>query len=155
VCPRCIAGCYFYSQENRLIDMTNFRLCYNLNKHTSDYESIFRLRPASWVVAVIGPPVRMNIYGIVNLHQGVHAYLPRHYVTRTKDKAGCRTGPAQRRPAARSQWLAIIQSGSTTLGRQLSQTGSYSATAVQCQRYGPLVRHRYSAQRRSNTTPCC
>jgi hypothetical protein len=36
VCPRCIMGCYFYSQENRLIDMASFQLCYNLNKHTSD-----------------------------------------------------------------------------------------------------------------------
>jgi hypothetical protein len=26
-------GCYFYSQENRFIDMASFRLCYNLNKH--------------------------------------------------------------------------------------------------------------------------
>jgi hypothetical protein len=40
----------------------------------------------------------------------------------------------------------MVRNGSTTLGRQLSQTGSYSATVAQCQRYGPLVRHRYSAQ---------
>jgi hypothetical protein len=64
-CLRCIADCYFYSQENRLIDMISFRLCYNLNKHTSDYDSILGLRPISWVVVVIGPPVRMNICGIV------------------------------------------------------------------------------------------
>jgi hypothetical protein len=55
-------------------------------------------------------------------------------------------GPTQRRPAARSQWLATMRSGSTTLGRQHSQTGSYNATAAQRQRYGPLIRHRYSAQ---------
>jgi hypothetical protein len=61
-------GCYFYSQENRLIDIASFRLCYNLNKHTSDYDSIFRLRPVSWAVAVIGPPVRMNICGIIRFH---------------------------------------------------------------------------------------
>jgi hypothetical protein len=35
----------------------------------------------------------------------------------TCEQAGCRTGPTQRRPATRSQWLAIVQSGSTTLGR--------------------------------------
>jgi hypothetical protein len=36
VCHRYITGCYFYSQDNRLIDMANFRLCYNLYKHTYD-----------------------------------------------------------------------------------------------------------------------
>jgi hypothetical protein len=45
-------------------------------------------------------------------------------------QAGCRSGPAQRRAAARSPWLATVWSGSTTLGRQLSQTGSYSATVA-------------------------
>jgi hypothetical protein len=47
--------------------MASLRLCYNFNKHTSDYDSILWLRPASWAVAVIGPLVRMNICGIVNL----------------------------------------------------------------------------------------
>jgi hypothetical protein len=42
-CPRCIAGCYFYCQESHLIDMSNFWLCYNLNKHTFDQNSILRL----------------------------------------------------------------------------------------------------------------
>jgi hypothetical protein len=65
--PRCIVGCYFYSQENRLIDMTSFWLCYNLNKHTSDWNSILRLHPASWAVTVIVPLIRMNIYGIVKM----------------------------------------------------------------------------------------
>jgi hypothetical protein len=45
--PRCIAGCYFYSQENRLIDMASFRLCYNPNKHASDQDSILGLHSAS------------------------------------------------------------------------------------------------------------
>jgi hypothetical protein len=45
--------------------MASFWLYYNLNKHTSDYDSILWLRPASWAVAVIGPPVQRNIYGIV------------------------------------------------------------------------------------------
>jgi hypothetical protein len=67
-CPRCITGCYFYSHENCFKDISSFRLCYNLNKHTSDQDSIFRLRPASSAVVVIGPPVRMNIYGIVMKH---------------------------------------------------------------------------------------
>jgi elongation factor P hydroxylase len=38
---------YFYSQKNHIIDMTSFRLCYNLNKHTSDYDYILGLRLAS------------------------------------------------------------------------------------------------------------
>jgi hypothetical protein len=45
-------------------------------------------------------------------------------------QACCRSAPAQRRPAARSQWLTTVRSGSTTLGRQLRQTGRYSATAA-------------------------
>jgi hypothetical protein len=45
--------------------MTSFRLCYNLNKHTSDQGSILGLHPVSWVVTVIGLPVRMNICGII------------------------------------------------------------------------------------------
>jgi hypothetical protein len=61
-------------------------------------------------------------------------------------QAGCRTGPAQRRPTARSLWFATVRSGSTTLGRQHNQTGSYSVTAAQRQCYEPLVRHRYIAQ---------
>jgi hypothetical protein len=65
VCSRCIVGCYFYSQENRLIDMVSFWLCYNLNKHTSDWDSILELHPASWTITVIGPLVQMNICGIV------------------------------------------------------------------------------------------
>jgi hypothetical protein len=56
-CSRCIVDCYFYSQENHLIDMTNFQLCYNLNKHTSDRNSILELYPASWIITVIGPLV--------------------------------------------------------------------------------------------------
>jgi hypothetical protein len=64
-CTRCVAGCYFYSQENQLIDIASFRLGYNLLKHTSDRDSTLRLRPASWVIIVIGPPARMNIYDII------------------------------------------------------------------------------------------
>jgi hypothetical protein len=56
---------YFYSQENRLIDMVSFRLCYNLNKYTSNRDSILGLHPASCAITVIGPLVRMNICGIV------------------------------------------------------------------------------------------
>jgi hypothetical protein len=56
-CLRSITDCYFYNQENRLIDMISLRLCYNLNKYASDYNSILGLRPVSWVIAVIGPLV--------------------------------------------------------------------------------------------------
>jgi hypothetical protein len=45
--------------------MASFRLCYNLNKHTSDQDSILGLHPASWDVAVIGLSARMNICDIV------------------------------------------------------------------------------------------
>jgi hypothetical protein len=38
---------------------------------------------------------------------------------KTCGQAGCRSGPAQRRPVARSRWFATVRSGSTTLGRQL------------------------------------
>jgi hypothetical protein len=51
----CVDGCYFYSQENRLIDVASFQLCYNPNKHTSDWDSILGLHPVSWAVTVIGP----------------------------------------------------------------------------------------------------
>jgi hypothetical protein len=64
-CPRRVAGCYFYTQKNHLIDMVSFWLCYNLNKYISDRDSILGLHPASWAVAVIRPLIRMNIYGIV------------------------------------------------------------------------------------------
>jgi hypothetical protein len=50
--------------------MASFRLCYNLGKHTSDQDSILGLHPVSWVVAVIGPPIRMNICGIVSSDNG-------------------------------------------------------------------------------------
>jgi hypothetical protein len=53
------------------------------------------------------------------------------------------------RPAARSQWFATVLSGSTTLGRQRGQAGSYGVTAVRSQRRGPPIRHRY---RPSDTT---
>jgi hypothetical protein len=46
----------------------------------------------------------------------------------------------------RSQWVATVQSGSTTLSKQHSQTGSYSMTAVQRQHYGPLFYRRYNAK---------
>jgi hypothetical protein len=49
------------------MDMASFRLCYNLNKHISGRDSILGLHPASWAVAVIRPPVRMNICGIVTM----------------------------------------------------------------------------------------
>jgi hypothetical protein len=45
--------------------MTNFRLCYDLNKHTSDQNSILGLYPASWAVTAIGPLVQGNICGIL------------------------------------------------------------------------------------------
>jgi hypothetical protein len=61
-------GCYFYSQENRLIDMVSFQFCYDLNKHTSDWDSILVLHPSSWTVAVIVPLARVNIYGIIKMH---------------------------------------------------------------------------------------
>jgi hypothetical protein len=53
-------------------------------------------------------------------------------------------GPGQHsRPAARSQWFATVLSGSTTLGRQRGQSGSYGATAARRQCRGPPARHRY------------
>jgi hypothetical protein len=70
-CPRYAADCYFYSQENYLIDMTSFWLCYDLNKHASDWDFILGLHPASWTVAVIGPPVQINICGIITAHQSI------------------------------------------------------------------------------------
>jgi hypothetical protein len=45
--------------------MTNFQLCYNLNKHASDRDSILELRTVSWAVTVIESLIRANIYGIV------------------------------------------------------------------------------------------
>jgi hypothetical protein len=49
--------------------MASFQLCYNLNKYTSDWDSILGLHPALWAIAVIGPLVRVNICGIVTLYQ--------------------------------------------------------------------------------------
>jgi hypothetical protein len=49
---------------------------------------------------------------------------------KTCEQAGCRSAPGQRRHAERSQWLATVGSGSTTLNRRLHQTGSYSVTAA-------------------------
>jgi hypothetical protein len=45
--------------------MTNFQLCYNLNKHASDRESILELHTVLWAVVVIESLIRANIYGIV------------------------------------------------------------------------------------------
>jgi hypothetical protein len=45
--------------------MASFQLCYDLNKHTSDRDSILVLHPASWPITAIGPLVRENICGIV------------------------------------------------------------------------------------------
>jgi hypothetical protein len=59
--------CYFYSQENRLIDMASFRLRYDYNKHTSDRNSILGLHQASWTVVTIDPMTRMNICDIITL----------------------------------------------------------------------------------------
>jgi hypothetical protein len=39
--------------------MVNFRLCHDLNKHTSDRDSISELHPTSYAVVAIGPG---NIY---------------------------------------------------------------------------------------------
>jgi hypothetical protein len=51
--------------------MASFQLCYNLHKHTSDWDSILGLHPASWAVAVIEPLVQVNICGIVNSDVGL------------------------------------------------------------------------------------
>jgi hypothetical protein len=48
-------GCYLYRLENRLIDMTSFQFCYNLNKHVPDRDSWLGLCPTSWDAAAIGP----------------------------------------------------------------------------------------------------
>jgi hypothetical protein len=45
--------------------MTNFRLCYDPKKHTSDWDSILELHSTSWVITVIEPLLWVNIYGIV------------------------------------------------------------------------------------------
>jgi hypothetical protein len=84
-CPICIAGCYFYSQENRLIDMTSFLLCYNLNKYTFDRDSILELRPASWAIAVIGPLVQVNICCVVT--SPWTCYQPGHLGSRSDCQA--------------------------------------------------------------------
>jgi hypothetical protein len=47
--------------------MINFRLCYDLNKHTSDRDSILGLHPASWAIVAIGPLTQVNIYGIITI----------------------------------------------------------------------------------------
>jgi hypothetical protein len=53
-------------------------------------------------------------------------------------------GPGQHgRAIAQSQWFGTVLSGSTTLGRQRGQAGSYDATAARHQHGGPPVRHRY------------
>jgi hypothetical protein len=53
------------------------------------------------------------------------------------------------RHAAQSQCFATVLSGSTTLGQQRGQAGSYGATAAQHQHRWPAVRHYY---RPSDTT---
>jgi hypothetical protein len=62
---------YFYSQNNRFIDMICFQLYYILNKHTSDRDSILRLHSTSWTVAVVDPLTRANIYGIITMHSAL------------------------------------------------------------------------------------
>jgi hypothetical protein len=53
-------------------------------------------------------------------------------------------GPGQHsRLVARSQWFAIVLSGSITLGQQRSQAGSYGVTTAQHQHRGPPIRHHY------------
>jgi hypothetical protein len=47
--------------------MISFRLCYDLNKHTSDRDSILGLHPALWVIVAIGPLTQVNIYGIITI----------------------------------------------------------------------------------------
>jgi hypothetical protein len=82
-------------------------------------------------------------------------YFPRHYVTSTTSctskacnrrpikcwwdvrQVGCRSGPAQHRLVARSPWLATVQSGSTTLGRQL-RCNYNTVPAVWTTRQSPL-----------------
>jgi hypothetical protein len=62
-------------------------------------------------------------------------------------------GPGQySRPAARSQWFATVLSGSTTLGQQHGQVGSYGATTARRQRHGTPVRHRHRPS--DATAPC-
>jgi hypothetical protein len=63
--PQMCCGLLLYSQENYLIYMASFRLCYNLNKHTSDMDSILALHPTSWTVAAIGPLIRVNLCSII------------------------------------------------------------------------------------------
>jgi hypothetical protein len=70
---------------------------------------------------------------------GARAYLPRRYVTRavrvckargalnankTCGQSDCRTAPAQHRPAARTQYVATVRSGSTTLGSRAATVSS-------------------------------
>jgi hypothetical protein len=103
------------------------------------------LAPVSWHRTAPGPPrapwQELRVAGYYTswrldhhgLHRGGHAYLPRHYATRTTlaRRAGrlcCRPVPAQHRPAVHLQWFATVWSGSPTLGRQLHQTGSYNVT---------------------------
>jgi hypothetical protein len=62
---------YFYSQKNRFIDMTYFQLYYVLNKHISDRDSILRLHSTSWAVTAVNPLTRVNIYGIITMHNAL------------------------------------------------------------------------------------
>jgi hypothetical protein len=78
----------------------------------------------------------------------MRTYLPRHYAIRValRIRKACSRRPIKYRRdvwAGRSQWFATVPSGSTTLGRQRGQAGSYSATATRCQCREPSVRNRY------------
>jgi hypothetical protein len=53
--PRWVVSCYLYRLKNRLIDMTSFQFCYNLNKHIPDWDSWLELRPTSWATAANRP----------------------------------------------------------------------------------------------------
>jgi hypothetical protein len=63
-------------------------------------------------------------------HESSKALCNKDGACKTCGQVGCRPTPAQHRHAARSQWFATVQIGSTTLGSQLRQTCSYSATAT-------------------------
>jgi hypothetical protein len=113
-----------------------------------------------------GPTIMISIRACAHIFQGTMRQGRRHVPASraaggplntggTCWQVGCRSGPTQHRPAAHLQWLATVRSGSTTLGKQLRRAGSYRATAAQCQRYGPLARHRCSAQRHNSTASHC
>jgi hypothetical protein len=65
-CPGWDVGCYLYKLKNRLIDMSNFQFCYNLNKHVSDWDSWLGVASNLMGRCSYWAPSPGNICGIVS-----------------------------------------------------------------------------------------